>query len=460
MFQMNRTRAFVSQGTLAWLLAPGLASADAVTDWNANAGAAALASCLAPADDPLHESRLYAMLHLAAHDALNAIERRSRAYAYEATAAPGTSAAAAVAAAARDVLVSQLARIGAPFPPQCSSAGVARAEADYASALAAIADGPAKTAGIALGRAAAAAVIARRTDDGADTSLVDPNFPQGTAPGQWRFTPGSPPIAFAAGWARVKPFALRDATQFRPAPPLAVACERDRPDNADGCRKYAADVEEVQRLGSDGVNAPSARSAEQTEIALFWVESSPLAWNRIARSVSAAQGLDPWQNARLFGLLNIALADGYIASFATKYHYRFWRPVTAIREAGNDGNPATQADPAWMSLRPTPPIPDYESAHTVEGAGAAQVMARVFGRDNIAFSACSLTLPAGSNCNDTSPVRRNFHGFRQAANENGVSRIYVGFHFRDAVEKGLKHGAQIGDWTVDHALELQRPSPR
>jgi hypothetical protein len=181
-----------------------------------------------------------------------------------------------------------------------------------------------------------------------------------------------------------------------------------------------------------------------------------LAWNRIARSVSATQGLDAWQNARLFGLLNMALADGYVASFATKYHYRFWRPVTAIREAAADGNPGTTADPAWMSLRPTPPIPDYESAHAVQGAAAAQVMARVFGRDNVGFSACSLSLPAGSTCTDANPVRRSYRGFRQAAAENGESRVLVGFHFRDAVEKGLRHGRQIGEWTVDQALTPQR----
>ena len=124
--------------------ASGAARADAVTDWNANAGAAALAACIAPADNPLHESRLYAMLHLAVHDALNAIERRSRPFAYDASAAAGTSVEAAVAAAAHDVLVSQIALIGAPFPPQCISAGIARAEADYASTLGAIADGAAK----------------------------------------------------------------------------------------------------------------------------------------------------------------------------------------------------------------------------------------------------------------------------------------------------------------------------
>ena len=120
------------------------------------------------------------------------------------------------------------------------------------------------------------------------------------------------------------------------------------------------------------------------------------------------------------------------------------------------GASGTTGDAAWMSLAPTPPIPDYESAHALQGAAAAQVMKRVFGRDNIGFSACSLTLPAGSTCNDANAVRRRYHGFDQAADENGVSRIYVGFHFRDAVEKGLRHGRQIGEWAFDQALRPQR----
>lgn len=171
--------------------------------------------------------------------------------------------------------------------------------------------------------------------------------------------------------------------------------------------------------------------------------------------MTAAQGLDLWQNARLFDLLNIAMAAGYVASFATKDQCRSWRPITAIREAGNDDNPGTTADAAWMSLRPTPPIPDHESAHAVEGAAAAQVMKRVVGRKNIGFSAGSLSLLAGNNCNDGNAVRRSFRGFYPAAAENGVSRIYVGFHFRDAVDKGLAHGRRIGDWAVDHALKPQ-----
>jgi hypothetical protein len=280
--------------------------------------------------------------------------------------------------------------------------------------------------------------------------LVDPKFEQGTATGQWRFTPGSPPIAFAAGWGRVKPFVLREAAQFEPGKPLAISCERAA-DKAD-CRRYARDVEEIRRLGGDGVGTRSARTKDQTEIALFWLESSPTAWNRIARTVSESEHLDLWQNARLFALLNAAEADGYVASWATKYHYRFWRPITAIREAANDNNPGTIADPAWMSLRPAPPVPDYESGHAVQGAAAAEVMKSVFGRDNVAFDACSLSLPAGK-CGEANAVRRHYKGFAQAANENGESRILAGFHFRDAVEKGLTHGRQIGQWAISQHLQ-------
>ena len=183
------------------------------------------------------------MVHLAAHDALNAIQRRSRPYAYNARARPGTSPDAAVAAAAHDVLISQIPLSG--VPPACVTAGKAQVEADYAKALGAMADGLAKTQGINLGQAAASAVIALRAHDGSDLPLVDPSFPQGTEPGQWRFTPGSPRVAFAAAWGSVKPFALLEATQFMPKPPLQVGCDGG---HVAQCRRYAADVEEVRRL--------------------------------------------------------------------------------------------------------------------------------------------------------------------------------------------------------------------
>jgi hypothetical protein len=415
---------------------------DAVSTWNANAGDAAIAGCLAPTNNPLHESRMYAAMHVAVYDALNAIERRSRPYAFATQhPLPQASPDAAVAAAARGVLVPLLEELPAPFS-DCAPASVAGVEADYAAALAAIPDGRAEDQGVQLGRAAAATILALRTGDGADTLLFDTAYPQGTAPGEYRFTPGFS-FAFAPGWADVTPFVLRDSSQFRADPPFEVTT-----------RRYAEDFAEVKRLGGDAVTTPSDRTADQTEIARFWVESSPLQWNRIARSIAGR--LDPWAQARLFGLLNMALADGYIGSFETKYLYNHWRPVTAIQEAGTDGNSRTSADPTWTPLVPTPPIPDHDSAHSVQGGAAAEVMRRVFGTDHIAFRTCSLTLPSGSTCTDPSPVTRRYRSFSQAADENGLSRILVGFHFRNAVEDGVEHGRKIGGRAVDRFMRPVR----
>ncbi len=443
MYQINKTAMPVRSGKAATiclslslaLLFPRQAAADAVTDWNANAGKAALAACIAPGDDPLHESRLYAMMHVAIHDALNAIDRRSRPYAYDAQGPAGASRDAAVAEAARDVLVPAIAQI--PFPPVCLQAGIASVEADYAAALAAVTDGAAARAqGIQIGQAAAAAILALRAGDGSDTPLQVFDYKQGTNPGEYRFTPGFG-FVFAPGWAKVIPFVLNHASQFRPGPPYKVSS-----------KKYTADFNEIKALGGDDNATPSARTPDQTEIARFWLESSPLAWNRIARSVSADQKLDLWENARLFGLLNLALADGYIASWDAKYHYSFWRPVTAIHTAGNDGNPDTVGDPTWTPLQLTYPIPDYDSGHSVQGGTAAQVLKEYFGTDNISFEACSLTLLAGK-CSDPSPIFRSYTSFSQASEENGLSRILVGIHFRNAVEEGIKHGQKIGKRAVN-----------
>ena len=420
---------------------PPTPSGEAVLTWSANAGDAALAACLAPTGNPLLESRMYAMAHVAIHDALNAIDRRYQPYAFFGHASRRASTDAAVATAARDVLVPVLGQIPVPPVPQaCVDAGIASVEADYAAALDAIPDGPAERKGVDVGAESAAAILELRADDGSDTLLVDPSYPQGDEPGEYRFTPGTP-FAFAPGWGDVTPFVLRNSAQFRAEPPYAVTSSA-----------YTADFDEIKHLGGDDVTTPSDRTAEQTEIALFWVESSPLQWNRIARIVSVGEGLDEWENARLFGLLNMALADGYVGSFETKYLYNFWRPVTAIQLAATDGNPDTDADPTWTPLVGTPPIPDHDSAHSVEGGAAAQVFRRFFGTDRISFETCSLTLPAGSMCDDASAVTRSFTRFSQAAEENALSRILVGFHFRHAVEEGVEHGRRIGNRAVNRFL--------
>jgi hypothetical protein len=425
-------------------LLPSAAHADAVVIWNENAAKAATAACLHVSGNALAESRMYAMVHAAVHDAVNAIDRRSRPYAFDGEFSGPASIDAAVAAAARDVLVAVIATL--PEPADCTANGIAAADAMYAAALTAIPDGPAKTNGIAVGQDAAASVIALRRHDGSDAPLVDFDFPQGTEPGEWRFTPDFPlRLAFGPNWGKVTPFVLKRSSQFRPRAPYHLDSQ-----------KYAADYNEIKALGGEDVTTPSVRTADQTEIGLFWIESSPLAWNRLARAISVSRGFDVWENARLFGLLNLAMADGYIASWEAKYHYRFWRPITAIRLGDTDGNPQTSGVPDWTPLQPTYPMPDHDSGHAVQGGAAAEILKQVFGTDDISFMACSMTVGAGRTCADPTPVLRSYSSFSQAADENAVSRIYIGIHFRRAVEEGVRHGRQIASYAVHQFLKPVR----
>jgi hypothetical protein len=385
---------------------------------------------------------MYAIMHLAVHDALQAIHRTSEPYAFHAK-ARYVSARAAVSGAAHTALVGVLDDMSDILEPACLESALEVVDEGYDTVTAGLSDGPRTERGLDLGQRAAAALLALRRSDGSDTPLVVPDYPQGDEPGEWRFTPEMP-FAFAPGWGDVDPFGLLEPDQFRPQPPHPV-----------GSRDYARDLRQVKRLGSDGVSHPTARTADQTEIALFWVESSPLSWNRLGRSLSLDNGLDKWDSARLFGLLNIAMADGYIASFDTKYQDRFWRPVTAIRRAGWDGNPRTKPDRDWTPLLTTPPIPDHDSAHAVEGGAAASVFESFFGTDTMTFEVCSGTVPAGGQCADRAPVSRSFDSFRHAARENAISRVFVGFHFRHAARAGLRHGHRIGEWTVDSLLRSE-----
>jgi len=200
------------------------ASSDAVIVWNAHAGEAAMKACIAPLDDPFHESRMYAMMHIAIHDALNAIDRRFQPYAFDKRVEPGASTEAAVAAAARDVLVPLLGQLPRELPfitQACIDASVAGVEGAYTAALEALPDSPAKAQGIAAGQDAAAAILARRATDGAVGPFLNSSCPQDTSPGKYQCTPERPFVAFEV-WGKVTPFVLQDSTQFRPGPPYAV----------------------------------------------------------------------------------------------------------------------------------------------------------------------------------------------------------------------------------------------
>lgn len=355
--------------------------------------------------NPMGQSRSFAILHAAIHDALNAIDHRYASYTPGLADARGASVDAAVAAAAHEVLVAQV-------PEQAALVDDA-----YSRALATIPDGAAKAGGIAVGQASATANMLRRRGDGSEDA-AQPVYVPRSGPGEYQFTP---PFDFAAlpGWGRVKPFVI----DLRKHP-------LEGPDRLTSAQ-YARDLAFVQAIGRIDSRI---RTAEQSEIAQFWYEDSPLGWNRIANSAVRQRHLDNWAAARVFALVNFALADGYIAGFEAKYHFRFWRPETAIHAAATDGNRFTDADPTWKPFQITPPVPDYPSTHTVVGWAAAEALIGTLD-DRVRFKADSLTLPG---------VTREFESFSEAAEENGLSRVYAGIHFGHAVKDGGRLGRGIG----------------
>lgn len=419
---------------------PGSAAAvaDPVSSWNSIAVQAALTA----GENAVVSSRTLAIAQAAVHDALNAIDSRYERYAFTGNAQGGASVEAAIAAAARDALVGTIPVGALPFAgfgsPAAQANAVTQVDAAYAAALAGIPDGLSKSDGIAIGQAAAAAILALRSSDHATTLVT---YTPGTQPGDWLPTPNPVPFdppaaadllpAVLPGWGQVTPFVLPRSSQFEPNGPPRLTK-----------KQYAGDYNEVKAIGEKN---SATRTAEQTSIARFWYEGSSAGWSRIARVVAESRGLDSWDTARLLALVNLAMADGFIAGFETRYHFNFWRPVTAIRAGDTDGNDATIADPAWSTLLNTPAIPDYPSTHSVLGGAASEVLRRFFEDDDVPFTTTSGVPFAG--------LTRSFDSFSQAAAENGESRIYAGIHFRSAVEDGIKLGRKIGGFAFTHALQ-------
>jgi hypothetical protein len=395
---------------------PARATTDtrAPAEWSAIAVQAVLdASAVMPEGvSPMQESRIYAMAFSAAHDALNAIDRRYQPYLSDLQ-VPEANADAAVASAVSTVLRTIL-------PSQTAALNAA-----YDSALARLPEGGAVAAGVALGQQTAQAMLAARAADGsADAQgLYEP----AQTPGAYQFTPPYDVAAFA-NWGAVKPFAMASGSQFRTAAPFALTEPA-----------YTADFNEVKLLGD--VNS-SARTTDQTQIARFWLENTPMSWQRIATKLAADRHLNGWDQMRLYAILQVAQADAFVASFDSKYHYGFWRPITAIRAAATDGNPDTTADAAWTSLEPAPPTPEHASGHAAAAGAGAAVLDSVFAGP-VRFSHQSVTLQG---------VTRDFVSIGQAEQEIAASRVYLGFHFRRAVSQGVKQGRQVGNWAVQHVM--------
>ena len=368
---------------------------------------------------PHVEARAYAIVSLAMYDALNNIQQKNAPYALHGTLVPDASPDAAVCAAAHDALVAVL-------PTQ-----QAYADSLYQAMLGKISPGDAKTKGVALGQAAAKAMLANRANDGSDNAQV-PIIISPT-PGSYQYTPpfdGPPFNGYYAldGWKSVKPFVLSAANQFRSVPPPVLT-------SAD----YTTNFNDVKSIGGA---TSTVRTADQSAIALFWLDNSGLQWNRVARTMLAAQNADTYTTVRLLALLQMALADTYVAVGDAKSFYMHWRPITAIRQAATDGNPDTAPDADWLPFAfPNPPDADYPSGHATAGAAAAAVLKGFFGADVATFS---ITNNAGKT--------RSYTSFSQASDENALSRVYAGYHFRDSSTKGQLMGTQLGTYVIQKAL--------
>ncbi|MFC3551674.1 hypothetical protein ACFOLC_11710 [Lysobacter cavernae] len=413
-----------------WLLAsaialtiPGPALADAVTDWNAVTN-----QVIGAAGAPPQQFRVFAMVHIAAHDALNAIDPRYRSYAAIGAANPNASPAAAVARAARDVLVATL-------PSQVATVNTA-----YANYIAGLPACPPANAncigdGVAIGALAADAILDMRHLDGSQT----PHLPYTLGPGPGVYQPTLPtppppaPYPQFGNWGNLLPFALVSSHQFRPGHSRIFILKG---------KAYAADYNEVKAVGSASVRNATPDS-EESRIARFWPGGGGNL-NGITRVIVADYDLDLWENARLFALMNMAVNDGLIATFEAKYHYNFWRPYTAIRWL-DDGNPATTPDPNWTSYIVTPPYPDYTCGLPNTVGAFSEVLRDFFGSDEVPFTFTATGLPP--------TVTRSYTSLSQAANESASARVYGGIHFRTGCIAAVRLGEKVGRFVFKTQLK-------
>jgi vanadium-dependent haloperoxidase-like protein len=395
---------------LAVLWITGAAQADIVTDWNARADAIGTEKKMA---SPL-QARIVTLLHVAIFEALNAIDRRYQPYRLALVADRKTSREATAAAAGNAILV-------ALYPEQ-----KATLDAMLAQQLAAVPEGPARERGLILGRKAAADILELRQDDGSD---APDTWRPSTQPG--RYVPTAP--VASAGVGAWTPWVMTRGAQFRPPPPPAFTSPT-----------WTRDVNEIREMG--GLDSRS-RSAEQTTVARFWFVTGPRSWDPVVASVCANKQMDLLDCARLFALTSLAGCDAYIAVFDAKYHYNFWRPVTAIRNADQTGNPATPREAGWLPLGDTPMHPEYPCAHCITAAAVAAVLRGAVGEDPGSMSMTSTAVPG---------VTRTWTSLDDYANEVSNARVWAGFHYRFSTEVGKDMGRKVGELVVTTQLKPRK----
>jgi hypothetical protein len=398
------SRSMIVLSAVAFSIGP--VSADVLTDWNEKSVA-----LVTPRMVPAAGGRVVAMVHVAMFDAINSIERRYRPYLVQLPAASDTSKDAAAAAAAAAVLAGVLADAKADL------------DAAAAASLAKVPDGDGKTAGIALGQAVAAKILAARADDGAD---APDSYRPRTSPGVYVPTP----ITVSSTWPNVRPFGLTSPSQFRAPAPVALASE-----------EWAKDYNEIK---AHGAKASRVRSPRQTEDARFWLITGPQSTEPVVRQIVAAKKMELVDAARFMALTAVAAADAAIAVMDAKYHYNFWRPITAIRNGDIDGNAATEPEATWQPIDNTPMHPEYPCAHCIVSMAVAAAVEEALGTADI---------PEVAMTSPTAPgVTHRWTNARAWADEVAYARIWAGFHYRFSVRAGQQMGREIGTYAVRNLM--------
>lgn len=394
----------VAIGVVAAVLSssPAAAQPNAVLTWNAIAIAT-------PAGNPFNQARVMAATQLAVFEAVNAIQGGYEPYLGTIVAPAGASADAAAIVAAHRVLRHYL-------PASASALDTART-----NSLASIPDGGAKDTGITVGEAAAAAIIAARTND--VSPVPEFHLPTSTAPGEWQLTPSCPATGgVSLHWRNLAPFGIASAADFVAPPPPALTSTM-----------YAKDFDEVKRVGSQN---STERPQDRADVARFYASASPAyVMSLAARQIATAQGRSMLHSARALALLNMAISDGAVASFATKYQYTTWRPETAIRGADLDGNSKTDADVTWVPYITAPCFPGYTSNHASLSASGAEVLRRIYGA---AGHSIVMTHPMSPT------LTYNYSAFHQITADIDDARVFGGIHFRHDQDAGGVLGRKVG----------------
>ncbi|MFL5860996.1 MAG: vanadium-dependent haloperoxidase [Solirubrobacteraceae bacterium] len=369
------------------------------------------------------EAALYmGIVHIAIYDAAVAIDGGYRPFLPTPAAPANTSPAAAIAAAAHDTLEGLQPALGLKAGQQ------AILDSDYAAYLAGIPDGSAKTNGLVVGRQAAAAVIAWRTNDGRDANptLADLD-PPAPGPGIWQPDPTRPVLGLRL--PGIRPLGLISASQFRPEGPLALTSQA-----------YREDLNQVDQLG--GIDS-SSRTREQTEQALFWTDHDLRMWNDGLLRLATGRHLDLVQTARMLAMAHVAGGDALIACFDAKYHYWFWRPYQAIAAADTDGTPNTSVDPTWRPLATTPNFPEYPSGHACHSTAVVTALDAFFGTDEVPMTLDSRV----------THTTRRYDRLHDIVKDVDWARVLVGFHFRNSDLQGTTLGRKVARYVTDNYFE-------